>query len=54
MASLLGRLWKENRGQGIAEYAVMLAVVLTLMITVMQLIGTHARDIFAHVASAIQ
>jgi Flp pilus assembly pilin Flp len=49
----LHRLWKESRGQGITEYAVMLAVVITLMITILQLIGSHANLVFSHVASTL-
>ncbi len=54
MGSRSARLWKETQGQGIAEYAMMLAVVLTLVVATVQLIGLHANDIFARVASAIQ
>jgi Flp pilus assembly pilin Flp len=54
MFSLLRRLLKETGGQGIAEYAIMLAVILTLMVAILQLIGTHAKDIFSRVASALQ
>jgi Flp pilus assembly pilin Flp len=54
MGSLLRRLCKDTQGQGIAEYAVMMAVVLTLIVTTVQLIGLHAREIFVHVASALR
>ena len=51
---MMKRLWTENNGQGVAEYAMMMAVVLTLLIATVQLIGLNATDIFKHVASAIQ
>jgi Flp pilus assembly pilin Flp len=54
MGSLLVRLWKETDGQGIAEYAMMLAVVLALVAATIQMIGIHASDVFSRVASAIQ
>ncbi len=54
MGGLPATLWKETQAQGIAEYAMMLAVVLTLVIATVQLIGSHANDIFARVASALQ
>jgi Flp pilus assembly pilin Flp len=54
MVSLVARLWKETEGQGIAEYAMMLAVVLALVAATLQMIGTHASDVFSRVASAVQ
>jgi Flp pilus assembly pilin Flp len=54
MDSLPARLWKSSEGQGIAEYAVVLAVVLTLVIGTVQMIALHANDIFMRVARALQ
>lgn len=51
---MVKRLWTDSDGQGVAEYAMMMAVVLTLLIAMIQLIGLRATDIFTHVASAIQ
>lgn len=51
---LLSRLWREQEGQDIAEYAVMLAVILVIVIGTVRLIGTNANTIFSNVASAIQ
>jgi len=53
MISLLARLSTESDGQGIAEYAIMLAVILTLMVTVLRVIGSNAGDVFSRVASAL-
>jgi Flp pilus assembly pilin Flp len=46
--------WSEERGQDVAEYAVMLAVVLVIVIGTVRLIGSNANNIFSSVASAIQ
>jgi len=52
MASIY-RLWREDVGQDIAEYAVMLAVILVLVVGTVSLIGTNANNAFSAVASAI-
>jgi pilus assembly protein Flp/PilA len=54
MKPMLIRLWKDDAGQDIAEYAVMLAVILVIVIGTVQLIGTHANTVFSTVASSIQ
>jgi len=48
------RLWREEEGQDIAEYAVMLAVVLAIVVATVQLIGKSANNVFSSVASSIQ
>lgn len=48
------QLWSEERGQDIAEYAVMLAVVLVIVVGTIRLIGSNANNVFSSVASAIQ
>jgi len=50
----LHRLWNEDQGQDIAEYAVMLAVILVLVVGTIQLIGSNANTVFSNVASSIQ
>jgi len=47
-------LWTEEDGQDIAEYAVMLAVILVIVVGTVRLIGTNANNVFSNVASAIQ
>jgi len=47
------KLWQDEQGQDIAEYAVMLAVILVIVIGTVRLIGTHANTIFSEVGSAI-
>ena len=51
---LLRRLCTEDTGQDIAEYAVMLAVILGIVIGTIQLIGSSANTVFSSVASSIQ
>jgi Flp pilus assembly pilin Flp len=48
------RLWLEEDGQDIAEYAVMLAVILAIVVATVQLIGRSANNVFSSVASTIQ
>jgi Flp pilus assembly pilin Flp len=47
-------IWSDERGQDIAEYAVMLAVILVLVIGTVRLIGTNANHAFSQVASSLQ
>jgi len=54
MTHFLGRLWREDEGQDIAEYAVMLAVILVIVVGTVRLIGSHANNVFSNVASSIQ
>ena len=48
------RLWCEQEGQDIAEYAVMLAVILVIVVGTVTLIGSNANNVFSQVASSIQ
>ncbi len=54
MSNLLLNLWRKEQGQDIAEYAVMLAVILVIVIGTVRLIGTNANNVFSSVASSIQ
>jgi Flp pilus assembly pilin Flp len=51
---LMRRLWCEEQGQDIAEYAVMLAVILVIVVGTIRLIGSNSNNVFSSVASAIQ
>lgn len=53
MKSTLRKIWQDNEGQDIAEYAVMLAVILVVVVGVIQLVGKSASNVFSHVASDI-
>jgi Flp pilus assembly pilin Flp len=51
----LSRFWISNdEGQDIAEYAVMLAVILVLVVGTIRLIGSNANTVFSQAASSIQ
>jgi Flp pilus assembly pilin Flp len=54
MTDLTNLLWRDEEGQDIAEYAVMLAVILVIVIGTIRLIGTNANNVFSSVASGIQ
>ncbi|GAC1513912.1 MAG: hypothetical protein NVS1B11_27560 [Terriglobales bacterium] len=54
MSELIKRLCCEEEGQDIAEYAVMLAVILVLVVGTIRLIGTRSNTVFSNVASSIQ
>jgi Flp pilus assembly pilin Flp len=54
MLKMMQRLWSEDAGQDIAEYAVMLAVILVLVVGTVRLIGSNANNVFSNVASSIQ
>jgi Flp pilus assembly pilin Flp len=51
---MLQKLWKDESGQDIAEYAVMLAVILIIVVGTIRLIGSNANNVFSNVASSIQ
>lgn len=53
MVELLRRMWSNDEGQDIAEYAVMLAVILVIVIGTVRLIGSGANTVFSQTASAI-
>ncbi len=54
MSKVIRRLWSEEGGQDIAEYAVMLAVILVLVVGTVRLIGSNANNAFSSVASSLQ
>ena len=54
MTEFCRRFWLEEEGQDIAEYAVMLAVILVIVVGTIRLIGSNAHNVFSQAASAIQ
>lgn len=54
MTQLIRTLWSDDAGQDIAEYAVMLAVILVLVVGTVRLIGSNANNAFSSVASSLQ
>lgn len=53
MYKLIKRIWSDDQGQDIAEYAVMLAVILVLVVGTIRLVGSNANNAFSSVASSI-
>ena len=47
-------LWRDEQGQDIAEYAVMLAVILVIVVGTIRLIGSNSNNVFSSVASSIK
>jgi Flp pilus assembly pilin Flp len=54
MNELIKRMWLDDQGQDIAEYAVMLAVILVLVVGTIRLVGSNANNAFSTVASSVQ
>jgi Flp pilus assembly pilin Flp len=54
MLQVLRDVWSREEGQDIAEYAVMLAVILVIVIGTIRLIGGNANNVFSQVASSVQ
>jgi Flp pilus assembly pilin Flp len=53
MYELIERIWSDENGQDIAEYAVMLAVILVLVVGTIRLVGSNANNVFSSAASSI-
>ncbi|HYW41149.1 MAG TPA: hypothetical protein VE957_23800 [Terriglobales bacterium] len=53
MIKTIRQLWTEENGQDVAEYAVMLAVILVIVIGTVRLIGGNANNVFSQVASSV-
>ena len=54
MSKVLKALWSNQHGQDIAEYAVMLAVILVIVVGTIRLVGSNANKVFSSVASSVQ
>jgi len=54
MRHLFRKLLLTDDGQDIAEYAVMLAVILVLVVGTIRLVGSNANNAFSSVASSLQ
>ena len=54
MAKWRENIWYDDQGQDVAEYAVMLAVILVIVVGTIRLIGSNANNVFSSVGSAIQ
>jgi Flp pilus assembly pilin Flp len=54
MGYFLRTLWSNEEGEDIAEYSVMLAVILVIVVGTVRLIGSNAGNVFSNVGSAIK
>lgn len=54
MGNFPSKLWSDEQGEDIAEYSVMLAVILVIVVGTVRLIGSNAGNVFSQVGSAIQ
>lgn len=54
MSTLFRNLFLDEDGQDIAEYAVMLAVILVIVVGTVRLIGSNANNVFSAVGSSIK
>ena len=54
MTKWLKNIWHDDQGQDVAEYAVMIAVILVIVVGTIRLIGSNANNVFSSVGSAIQ
>jgi len=50
----LYRLCHEEDGQDIAEYAIMLGVIVAIVVATIKLVGSNANNVFSSIASSIQ
>jgi Flp pilus assembly pilin Flp len=54
MDYLMSTLWSNEEGQDVAEYSVMLAVILVIVVGTVRLIGSNASNVFSQVGSSVQ
>jgi Flp pilus assembly pilin Flp len=50
---LLRAFWSDDSAQDVAEYAVMLAVILVIVVGTIKLVGSKSNNIFSQVASSL-
>jgi Flp pilus assembly pilin Flp len=54
MNYFLSKLWSDEQGQDVAEYSIMLAVILVIVVGTVRLIGSNAGNVFSQVGSSVQ
>jgi Flp pilus assembly pilin Flp len=54
MKDLLAEFWLDDRAQDIAEYAVMLAVILVIVVGTIRIVGSQSNNVFSNVSSSLQ
>ena len=52
--NILSKAWSDEKGQDIAEYAVMLAMILVLVVGTIRLVGSNANNAFSQAAVVMQ
>ena len=50
----LRKMWTDDSGQDIAEYATMLAVIIVTVVVTIRLIGMNANNVFSSIASTLR
>jgi pilus assembly protein Flp/PilA len=53
MKQLISRLMREEKGQGMAEYGLILALIAVVVIGALTLLGTDLQGIFTNITNAI-
>jgi len=54
MINAVHKMWKDERGQDIGEYAMMLALILVLVMGTVKLVGSDTNNAFSSVASSLR
>jgi pilus assembly protein Flp/PilA len=53
MKRLLARLWSDQNGQDLAEYALLIALIALVVIGAVTLLGTNIQAVFNNIAAAL-
>lgn len=53
MTQLMRRFWSDDNAQDVSEYAVMLAVVLTVTLMTIRLIAESSNNVFSQIGSKL-
>ena len=53
MKALLCRMWTNEEGQDLAEYALLIALIALVVIAAVTLLGTQIRTVFNNIANAL-
>ena len=53
MKALLCRLWTNEEGQDLAEYALLIALIALVVIAAVTLLGTQIQTVFTNIANAL-
>ena len=53
MMTLFTRLWRNDEGQDLAEYALLIALIALVVIGAVTLLGTRIQTVFNNIANAL-